>query len=117
MEKLREGGVGAHGMVADLILLRRQGDEAAVTAVLGSTLRNTIVVQTRKDGARVVAEVKAAGILGQVRCDVLDEIKSKPSARAGSADGVGGGLSLLSGRVTTSDPKHFPAVEKHLRGW
>lgn len=118
VERLRGGGVGAHGLVADLVLLRRQCDEAAVTAVLGSTLRNTVVVQTRKDGARVVAEVKAAGILGQVRCDVLDEIKAKPpSTGAGRGKGPGVGLSPLSESVTTSDPLHFPAAEKHLRGW
>lgn len=117
LERLREGGVGSHGLVADLILLRRQCDEAAVTAVLGSTLRNTVVVQTRKDGARVVAEVKAAGIRGQVRCDVLDEIKAKPSTGVDRGKGPGGGLSPLSESVTTSDPQHFPAAEKHLRGW
>lgn len=117
MEKLREDGVGVHGMVADLIFLRRQCDEAAVTAVLGSTLRNTVVVQAREDGARVVAEVRTAGILGQIRCDVLDEIKAKPSTGSGRGKGAGGGLSPLSESVITSNPQHFPAAEKHLRGW
>ncbi|CAM9221599.1 unnamed protein product [Ectocarpus sp. 8 AP-2014] len=118
VEKLRKGGVGAHGMLADLLLLRRPRDNAAVAAVLGSALRNTIVVQTRKDGARVVAAVRAAGINGQVRCDVLDEMRNGiASASAGRGRGGGQGLSPLSECVTTSDPRHFPAVEKHLRRW
>ncbi|CAN0062836.1 unnamed protein product [Ectocarpus fasciculatus] len=118
VEKLRKGGVGAHGMLADLLLLRRPCDEAAVAAVLGSALRNTVVVQTRKDGARVVAAVRAAGISGQARCDVLDEMKTgNASASAGRGRGGGQGLSPLSECVTTSDPRHFPAAEKHLRGW
>ncbi|CAM9130156.1 unnamed protein product, partial [Ectocarpus sp. 12 AP-2014] len=118
VEKLRKGGVGAHGMLADLLLLRRPCDEAAVAAVLGSALRNTVVVQTRKDGARVVAAVRAAGINGQVRCDVLDEMRfGNASASAGRGRGGGQGLSPLSECVTTSDPRHFSVVEKYLRRW
>lgn len=67
-------------MLADLVLLRRQRDEIAVTAVLGSALHSTVVVQTRNDGARVVAGARAAGIRGQVRCDVLDEMKGGAAA-------------------------------------
>ncbi|CAM9141448.1 unnamed protein product [Scytosiphon promiscuus] len=128
IERLRDGDgvggqVGVHGMLADLVLLRRQGDEAAVSAVLGSSLRNTVVVQTRRDGARLVAEVRAAGIPGQVRCDVLDEISGGAVMTAVAAAGTkqqGAGSSRLrplSACVTTSDPRHFPAVEKHLQGW
>lgn len=118
VEKLRESGVVAHGMLADLLLLRRPCHEVAVDAVLGSALRNTVVVQTRKDGARVVAAVRAAGISGQIRCDVLDEMKNgNASASAARGRGGGQGLSPLTECVTTSDPRHFPAVEKHLRGW
>lgn len=128
IERLRDGGcegdgVGVHGMLADLVLLRRQDDEAAVSAVLGSSLRNTVVVQTRKDGARVVAEVRAAGFSGRVRCDVLDEISRGLSTT--TADAAGNGqqragssrLRPLSECVTTSDPLHLAAAEKHLRGW
>lgn len=135
IERLRDSdsdragaGVGVHGMLADLVLLRRQGDEAAVSAVLGSSLRNTVVVQTRKDGARVVAEVRAAGILGRVRCDVLDEISGGTLTAAGvaaAAAAAGRGqqragstrLRPLSECVTTSNPQDFAAAEKHLRGW
>lgn len=77
LERFREAGVRAHGMLADLVLLRRQRDETAVVAALGSALRSTIVVQTRRDGGRVVAGVRAAGICGQVRCDILDEMKGQ----------------------------------------
>lgn len=122
--KLREDGgvVGAHGLLADLVLLRRQCDEAAVAAVLGSALRDTVVVQTRADGARVVAEVRAAGIPGRIRCDVLDEMRRGGSAVSAGKGGGGGqgsvsGLAPLSECVTTSDPRHLPAAEKRLRGW
>ena len=124
METLREErSVDVHGLLVDLVLLRRQGDEAAVSAVLGAALGNTVVVQSRADGARFVAEVRAAGIPGRVRCDVLDEIKGKPftggggAAAAGRRGGGGGGLSPLSECVTTSDPRHLPAAVKRLRGW
>ncbi len=128
VEKLREGegpAAGVHGLLADLVLLRRRGDEAAVSAVLGPALGNTVVVRSRADGARFVAEARAAGIPGRVRCDVLDEIKikGKPSeggcggGAAGRRGGGGGGLSLLSECVATSDPRHLPAAEKRLRGW
>lgn len=82
LEKLRKGGVSVHGMLADLVLLRRQRDEAAVTAVLGPALRNTIIVQTRSDGARVVAAVRSAGIRGSVRCNVLDEMREQEGKAA-----------------------------------
>ncbi|CAM9206635.1 unnamed protein product, partial [Hapterophycus canaliculatus] len=118
--------IGVHGMLADLVLLRRQGDEAAVSAVLGPALRNTVVVQTRRDGARVVAEVREAGFPWQVRCDVLDEISAGTLVEAAAATaaaerrqkGAGSSrLRSLSMCVTTSDPQHFAAAEKHLRGW
>lgn len=74
LSKLRDKGIQVHGMLADLVVLRRRKDEKAVIAVLGSALRNTIVVQTRADGARCIAGIRDAGIRGQIRCDVLDEI-------------------------------------------
>lgn len=118
VEKLREGGVGAHGLLADVVLLRRPGDEVAVAAVLGSALRDTVVVQMRADGARVVAEVRKAGIPGRVRCDVLDEIGGRGTTVSGGRVGPGEArLSHLSECVTTSDPRHLPAAEKRLRGW
>lgn len=121
VESLREeGGVGAHGLLADLVLLRRQCDEAAVAAVLGSALRDTVVVQTRADGARVVAEVGTAGIPGRIRCDVLDEIKrggGGSTVVSAGREGSGSGLIPLSECVTMSDPRHLPVAEKRLRGW
>eukprot|EP00752_Nemacystus_decipiens_P016359 g14628.t2 len=128
VERLREDGVGAHGLLADLVLLRRRCDEAAVAAVLGSALRDTVVVETRADGARVVAEVRQAGIIpGRIRCDVLDEIKDEgrgatvavSGSRRGGKGGEGPrrGLTALSECVATSDPRYLPAVEKRLRGW
>ena len=123
VEKLREGGVGAHGLLADLVLLRRRCDETAVMAVFGSALRDTVVVQTRADGARVVAEARKAGIIqGRIRCDVLDEVKgggraTGSSGKRGGGEGPGSGLSSLSECVATSDPRHLPAAEKRLRGW
>ena len=92
INRLRDDGVCAHGMLADLLLLRRRRDEKAVTSVLGSALRNTIVVQTRADGARCVASVREAHIRGQVRCDVLNEIKVT------SNKAPGGTGELYSGR-------------------
>lgn len=85
LERLREAGVRVHGMLADLVLLRRQRDETAVIAALGSALRSTIVVQTRRDGGHVVAGVRAAGIYGQIRCDILDEMKGRLTAAVGRA--------------------------------
>lgn len=86
LEKLRGEGVGVHGILADLVLLRHRRDEDAVNAALGSVLRKTIVVQTRMDGARVVAAIKAAGIRGSIRCDILGELTSI-SATHGNACG------------------------------
>eukprot|EP00903_Cladosiphon_okamuranus_P005634 g5600.t1 len=117
VEKLRAGGVGAHGLLADLVLLRRKRDETAVAAVLGSALRDTVVVQTRADGARVVAEVRKAGITRRVRCDVLDETNGVGSMISAGRGGDSSGLGPLSECVTTKDPLHLPAAKKRLRGW
>lgn len=108
-----------HGMLADLVLLRRERDGKAVTAVLGSALWTAVVVQTRRDGARVVAGARAAGITGQVRCDVLDEMRGGGMAMAtGAGPGnLGSGLVALQECVATYDPLHFPAAVKYLRGW
>lgn len=83
LTKLREKGVHVHGMLADLVVLRRRMDEKAVTAVLGSALRSTIVVQSRADGARCIAGIRDAGIRGQIRCDVLDEIEETSMKASG----------------------------------
>lgn len=83
LTNLREKGVHVHGMLADLVVLRRRMDEKAVTAVLGSTLRSTIVVQSRADGARCIAGIRDAGIRGQIRCDVLDEIEETSMKASG----------------------------------
>lgn len=109
--------MGTHGLLADLVLLWRQRDETAVAAVLGSALGDTVVVQTRADGARVVAEVRKAGIPGRVRCDVLDETRGGDSMISAGRGGPGNGLGPLSECVTTKDPRHLPAAEKRLRGW
>lgn len=116
---LRNEGVCVHGMLADLVLLRREHDVKAVTAVMGSALWTAVVVQTRRDGARVVARARAAGITGQVRCDVLDEIKAgRMATAAGTEPGnLGSGLVALQECVATYDPLHFPAAVKYLRGW
>lgn len=91
--KLREEakGVKVHGMLADLLLLWRQRDDIAASAALGGVLRNTIVVETRKDGARVVAAVKAAGIRGRVRCDVLAEMEMSGKTSTNRVISGGGG--------------------------
>ena len=118
VKSLRDEGVCVHGMLADLVLLRRECDGRAVTAVMGSALWTAVVVQTRRDGARVVAGARAAGITGQVRCDVLDEMKGGAMAMPpGSGPGNGSGLVTLQECVATSDPLHFPAAVKYLRGW
>lgn len=66
---------GLHGMLADIVVLREERDSTAVVAVLGSALHDTIVVQSREDGSRLVARARAEGIRGRIRCDVLDEMK------------------------------------------
>lgn len=86
LEQLRARGASVHGMLADLVLVRRQRDETAVSAVLGPKLRNTVVVQRRSDGARVVNAVKAAGIKGQVRCDILEEMRDPAVDSGGSGE-------------------------------
>ena len=116
---LRDEGICVHGMLVDLVLLRREHDGKAVTAVMGSALWTAVVVQTRRDGARVVARARAAGITGQVRCDVLDEMKvgRMPTAAGAGPGNSGSGLVALQECVATSDPLHFPAAVKYLRGW
>lgn len=118
VKNLREEGVCVHGLLADLVLLRRECDRKAVAAVIGPALWTAVVVQARRDGARVVAAARAAGITGKIRCDVLDEMKkTMPMATsAGPANG-GSGLITLSECVATADPLHFPAAVKYLRGW
>lgn len=119
VKQLRVEGVCVHGMLADLVLLRREHDRKAVTAVIGSALWTAVVVQARGDGARVVAGARAAGITGKVRCDVLDEMEETiPMATGGSRQGnVGSGLVALQECVATANPLHFPAAVKYLRGW
>lgn len=98
LEKAKVKGVCVHGMLVDLVLLRRKEVEIAVLSVLGSVLRNTIVVQSRSDGARVVGIVKAAGIRGRIRCDILDEMKANSMV-----DRRGSGESNVFGYLVDAD--------------
>lgn len=77
LDTLRSAGHGIHGMLADLLLIRSRRQEAAVVAVVGPLLHNTVVVQTRQDGARVLACARSAGIRGIVRCDVVNELTGR----------------------------------------
>lgn len=66
---------GIHGMLVDILVLRHERSAVAVVSALGSVLLNTVVVQGRADGVRLVARVRAAGFRRRIRCDILDEIQ------------------------------------------
>ncbi|CAM9320053.1 unnamed protein product, partial [Discosporangium mesarthrocarpum] len=110
---------GVHGMLDDLLVAKESRFETALAAAMGGGGSKTVVVQTRSDGLKVVDEVRKAGVVGQVRCDILEELQpSRRGTSARSSQGLlGGGLSQLADCVSIPDPVYLPLVYKHLDKW